>query len=157
MIKTISKKTLAVIIMVSFLSGSIPVYASTLVNQDTIDYITSSLYKYIPGFYENLNSSATDAINQNKEVLKQHIDSSIDQVIMDTGTVTVQEGNRINSELEAYTEELMKEIDPVFRDQEEQIKQIIKEMADKQIQDAKDRLKTELNNELQDMFAEDIE
>lgn len=55
------------------------------------------------------------------------------------------------------SEDLTKEMDPVFHDEEERIKKIITDMADQQIQDAKDQLKTELNNELYNLYNKDTE
>lgn len=152
--KSINKKALATVILISFFSGTIPVYASTLLSQNTLDYISSKIFNKVPDYYESLQSSGSDAAERNSEALKQYLDSSIDRVITDSNAFTAQEQERISKELDAYTEELQKEIDPVIDGQEEDLKKVITELADQQIKASKERLASELSEKLHEIYPD---
>ncbi len=155
--KLYSRKAIAAIIAVSFLSGSIPAYAANLVPPGIIQYIEGFFLQHISDFYMDVLQNGNDAVADNKEVLESYVDASKDRVLQGAQDYLDAEGGRIDTELNIYTNELLGSLDPLFDEQEERLKGIISDLTNSQIQQSKDQIRDALYAELNRIYRDTYE
>lgn len=148
------KKTIAAAILISFFAGSMPVYAAALLQTDTLNYIKGYLSSYIPDYFTDINSKTSSTIDQSRQLMNSHIDASTGKAIDDITNYTNGEKSRIDSELNAYTDELLSQMDQVIDEQADEIKDILHDYTDLTIKNSKNQLDSELTNALQQHLLE---
>lgn len=155
--KTYSNKTIALIILISFFSGSVPAYASSIMNSDALTAFRSYLEARVPDYFKSVDSKTSDALNDSKTLLKEHLDNSAQTIVNNVDAYVDDEGARIEDELNAYTEELIAGVEDNMDIEEERLKEIVQSYVNYKITYTKEQLHKEINAELQKSLLEQLE
>ncbi|MDF2543319.1 MAG: hypothetical protein K0S47_3037 [Herbinix sp.] len=151
-----SKRWIITLAILSFLIGSVPVYASQYIQSDLLPMIQLVFDHKMPTFFDTINSN-TEALVENKnERIDSYITSSTNHVVGQVEQHIDQEKLRIDQELTSYLDVLLEELDDIMDGEEQRLKTIVTNYYNDRVKEVKQELREEVNDELRKHILDEL-
>ena len=154
--KLLRNKFVIAFAIISLFVGSIQVYATT-----GLDPYALTLIKVILDIKQNeiddtINARTREFVEGNRNQLEDYIGTATDKVINNVKNFTNEEVARADQELNAYTNDLIRQLDGVMLIEEERLRGVVTRRVNEYMDMLKQELLRELNFELEKHMLEQI-
>ncbi len=151
--KFYNNKTIAAIILISFLAGGIPVYAASSIHPNILGYIHDLFDANIPDYLNHINTKTDSMVDEKTDPIIDYIDFRIEEANKSLDNHIQSETSRINDELNLYIEELIDELDQVIDMEEDKMREIVTDYVNNKIL----VLEKDIHDEIYDKLYEHLE
>lgn len=141
-------KLIVVLVISSFLLGSVPAYASSFLNSNLLQAIRGFFNQELNRFTNDIDEETEKIKEEKKKAMVDSIISSTEQSFSNIDLYIDEEVTRIDSELNTFIETLQDELPEVMKEEEDRIKELLTDYVDTKIESSKEELRSDLYREL---------
>ncbi|NLK26898.1 MAG: hypothetical protein GX306_00930 [Clostridiales bacterium] len=155
--KNYSSRTIAIIILVSFLAGGIPVYATSSIHPNILGFIRDLFDSNIPDYLEDINNQTEAIVDEKTDRIIDYIDFRMEEAYQSIDIHIQTETSRINEELDKYIDKIINELDQIIDMEEDRIREIVTDYVNNTILVLENDLYDQIYDKLYQHLEEKVE
>lgn len=153
--KIFTKKTVATAAAtLSILFGSVTAFASSSLGSNIIFALRASFDVRMDDYKKSIHTEQQELVGKNKIGISEYVNNSSEHILGNVENYIQEELSRADSELDSYKEELFLQLDQELLNEEERLKNILKQYVDSKIKSSKDELNNEVYKEFHNRLRE---